>query len=141
MSRESDGPDEVTPDHWDPEPGRRVYVRSMESGDLGWIVRRGGEDKVRLDRPNQEIIREMNANWAFQHDHRPVSTAQIVQMIAYEADRGLLRLLGDHSKSRKNWGDLTDKQRVAWIEQGPSNPPIRRILYRTIMDSMTEHLR
>lgn len=140
MSRESDGPEESTPDDWDPEPGRRVYVRSMKTGDLGWIVRREGRDRVRLDRPNQLILMEMNADWVFQHDHRPVSHAQIVG-IAYEADRALLRLLGDHVKSRKNWMDLTERQRVAWIEQGPSNPPIRAILYRTIVDSMTEHLK
>lgn len=140
MSRESDGEPESTPDDWDPEPGKRIYVRSMESGDLGWIVRRRGVDCVRLDRPNQEIVRVFDSNWVVQHDHRPISHAQIV-MLAYEADRALLRLLGDHVKSKKNWGDLTEKQRVAWIDVGPSNPPIRAILYRTIVDSMTEHLR
>jgi hypothetical protein len=130
-----------TPDTWDPEPHQRIYVRSTKSGDLGWLVRRDGKDVVKLDRPFQEIVVEYNVDeWPQEMDHRPIPHARLVKM-AFEFDRMLLRELGDHERARKDWHQLSEEQRKAWIEKGPKNPPIRAIMYRTLMDTLKEHMR
>lgn len=127
-----------TPKDWDPEPGQRIYVQSQTTGDMGWLVRRGGTDKVRLDRPNQEIVVDYNGSWVQVVEHRRASHAQLVQ-VAFEADKALLRLLGLHDKV-KEFRDLREKHLVAWIEEGPQQPPVRALLYRTIVDLLSEHM-
>ena len=124
---------------WDPEPGQRIYVSSSTTGDMGWIVRRGGRDKVRLDRPNQEITVDYNGTWTQVVEHRRASHAQVV-MVAFEADKALLKLLGEYQKAKKEFRDLTEKQLAAWIEEGPTQPPIRAMFYRTVVDFLEEHL-
>lgn len=122
-----------TPDNWDPEPWQRIYVRHMRTADLGYLVRRDGKDVVRLDRSNQEIIQEYDvSSWSAERSYRPVSHVQIVQ-IAFVADQFLLRALGEHAKARKSWHELSEKQRKAWLEEGPSDPPKRAELYKAIV--------
>lgn len=131
----------ATPRDWDPPPGQRIYVRNADTGQLGWLVRRNGKDCVRLDRANQEIITAFSgATWLQVVEHRPLNRVQLVQ-IAFEADKALLRSLGEYEKAKKEWLSLSDKQRVAWIEEGPKDPPIRAMFYRTIMDFLEEHMR
>lgn len=130
-----------TPANWDPQPWERIYVRSKSTGDLGWMVRRDGKDLVRLDRPLQEVIVEYSPDdWPQEVEYRPIPHAQLVRM-CFEFDRLLLRALGDHERAKKEWHQLTDKQRVAWIESGPKNPPIRALTYKTIMAVLKEHLK
>lgn len=139
---DTDATDESEPEpelERDPPPGKRIYVRSDGTGQLGWLVRRGGEIMVKYDRPNQDIVVKHSAAWVQIVDHRPCSHAQIVQ-VAFEADKMLLKLLGMHDKARKEFRDLAEKQLVAWLEEGPKNPPIRSILYRTILDVLSEHM-
>ncbi len=138
-------------DHFDPEPGDRVYVRSSTTGNLGWMVRRDATDMVRLDRSAQEIVVPFSGEWQQVVEHRPCSHAQVVQ-VAYVADQALCKLLGMYetdSKSRdrltgpnarKEFRDLTDKQRIAWLNEGPTNPPIRQILYSAVMGVLSEHM-
>lgn len=138
-------------ENFDPEPGDRIYVRSERTGDLGWMVRRDGVEMVRLDRPSQEIIRQMSPEWVQVVDHRPCSHAQVVQ-VAFMADKALCALLGLYEESgpkrdrltgpsaKKDWRDLNERQLIAWLEEGPSNPPIRRILYNSIVNVLEEHM-
>jgi len=128
-----------TPDNWDPDPGQRIYVQSTTTGNMGWIVRRGGRDMIKLDRPAQDIVVEYNGSWSQVVEHRRATHSQIVQ-VAFEADKALLKLLGEYGKAKKDFRDLTEKQLVAWIEEGPSQPPIRAVLYRTIVDLLAEHM-
>ena len=125
--------------NWDPEPGQRVYVQSSRSGEQGWIVKRDGVDKVRLNRPNQEILLPFGGEWTQLVEHRRASHAQLVQ-VAYEADRALLRLLGEYQKAKVEFRDLKEKAVVAWLEDGPTEPPIRQLLYRTVLDLLSEHM-
>lgn len=127
-----------TPRNFDPDPGRRIWVQSSVTGDVGWLVRRDGQERVRLDRPNQEIVVDFNGNWTQIVEHRRIAHSQLVR-VAFEADRELMRLLGHHDKARKEFRDLGEKQLAAWIEEGPKEPPIRALLYRSIMDTLTEH--
>lgn len=140
----SDEPDEQPapelPRNYEPEPGKRLFVRDSRTGDLGWMVRRGGVDMVRLDRPNHEVLKPYHpASWEPQVEVKRASHAQLV-MVAYEADRALLRMMGEFGKARTEFRDLTEKQRLAWIEDGPQEPTIRRILYRSIIDVLSEHM-
>lgn len=125
-----------TPPHWDPEVWQRIYVRNSSTGDLGWLVRREGQDKVRLDRSQQEILVEYQEHlWTHERTYRPISRVQVVQ-VAFEADRVLLKSLGEHDKARKSWHELSEKQRKAWIEEGPKNPPKRAELYKVITECL-----
>jgi hypothetical protein len=125
-----------TPDTWDPEPWQRIYVRHGQTADLGYLVRRDGKDLVRLDRPNQEVLQEYDAHhWTTETAYRPVSHVQVVQ-VAFAADQVLLKALGQHAKARKNWHEISEKQRKAWLELGPSDPPKRAQLYKAIVECL-----
>lgn len=88
---------------------------------------------LRLDRPNEEILRPLkgNAEWILDRDHRPLTKYQVAQ-ICFEADRKLCFALGLHDNARKEWIGLTDNQRIAWMETGPQTPPIRGNVYKAI---------
>lgn len=129
------------PGDWEPEAHEREYVTQSGTGQLGWLVKRAGVDKVRLDRGSQEIVVKYDPNtWQHVREHRPFSRAQMA-VVAFDADKALLRLLGDHDRSRRDWIGLSDKVRVAYIEDGPSNPPIRRMLYNAIMEVLERNLK
>ena len=126
----------ATPDHWEPEAFQRIYVRHGRTGDLGYLVRRDGRDVVRLDRVNQEIIQDYDPHmWTTEASYRPVSHVQVVQ-IAFAADQLLLKALGEHQKARKSWHEISEKQRKAWLEEGPKDPPKRAELYRAITECL-----
>jgi hypothetical protein len=113
-----------------------VYLRHTGTADLGYIVRRDGKDVVRLDRPQQEIIQPYDEKvWSRERSYKPVSHVQVVQ-VAFEADRMLLKSLGEHAKSRKDWHALTEKQRKAWLDVGPLDPPKRAQLYKAIVECL-----
>lgn len=136
-----DAAPERTPPDWDPDPWARIHVRDPQTNDLGWIVRRGGVESVKLDRPEHDIVMPYASRaWIQVVEHRMASRAQLAE-VAFMADRGLLRLLGMHGKARQEWVSLTEKQRAAWIEEGPSEPPIRRFLYQAIVGVLEEHMR
>lgn len=125
-----------TPDNWDPPAWHRVYLRHARTSDLGYLVRRAGKDVVRLDRVNQEILQDYDAQvWLAETDYRPISHVQVVQ-IAFVADQHLLRALGEHQKARKNWHEISEKQRKAWLEEGPKDPPKRAELYKAIVECL-----
>lgn len=125
-----------TPDNWDPEPWQRIYVRHARTSDLGYLVRRDGRDVVRLDRVNQEVVQDYDPHtWTTESSYRPVSHVQVVQ-IAFVADQLLLKALGEHQKARKSWHELSERQRKAWLEGGPTDPPKRAELYRVITECL-----
>lgn len=121
---------------WDPPERERVWYRSRMDGNLGYLVVRGGKSRIRLHRPNEEIIRVFNEDdWIAEREHRPLTAAQTAQ-VAYEADAKLCAMLGDYSK-RHPWMNLSEEVRIKWIEKGPpAKPPIRRDLFECIMASL-----
>lgn len=95
---------------------------------------------VRLDRGAQEICVKYEpgrGDWQPVDGVRKLSRPQIVQ-VAFEADKALLRQLGDHAKARRDWRDLGEKQRIAWLNIGPSNPPVRAELYKLITECLEQ---
>lgn len=128
---------EDLPAEYDPPKDKRVYYRNTTTGDRGYVVRRGGHDVIRLDRPNEEIIRPLHpTTWKLDKEHRPLTQMQIAQ-VAFDADKRLCFFLGEHEEARKEWLDLKDKERIKWMRQGPpSNPRIRHVQWKAIMHTL-----
>lgn len=132
---------DTTPAHWDPEPSERIYYRSAKTGNLGWLVRREGADKIRLDRAMQEIIIPFNKDeWDEERHYKPFSRTQ-VSLLAFEADKLLCRMLGQHERSRKEWLSLSDKERISWMEQGPGPDGLRGEVYAALFGVLGKHAR
>lgn len=115
-----------------PEDDRKYY-RSSQDGEKGYLVDKDGQQWVRLNRPNEELLRPWNngAHWIPEVEHRPLSPAQLA-MVCFEADKALCRALGLHEQTRKEWPSLTDVQRIAWMAVGPTRHPARATLWKAI---------
>lgn len=104
---------------WDPREHERKYVRHTTTGDLGYLVRRDGEDKVRLDRGPNEVIIDFRPNdWKEETTHYPMSRAQLAQ-VAFEADKKLCLYLGFHRLAKRNWLNLSEEDRIEFVKNGP----------------------
>jgi hypothetical protein len=127
----------MTEGDWDPPQHERLYFRSAESGQLGWQVVRGGKVMVRYDRPDEEILRPYNAaEWVAEKEHRPITRAQAAQ-VAFEADRKLCVLLGQHDPKRRDWSMMHEDARIKFVDEGPLGPPaVRMDVFRAIMSSL-----
>lgn len=124
------------PADWDPKPAARKLVRNKQTGDLGYLVKRSGKIVVRLDRPNQEILRPYSVGeWQDEDTQRPLATIHVAR-VAFEADRALLAVLGDHSRASKTWTQLTDSERVRWLNGGPTDRTERSAVYRAILGAL-----
>jgi hypothetical protein len=120
---------------WDPAPQEREWFRESSSGDLGYRVRREGIDKIRLDRPHEEIVRAFKVGeWVPEQERRPMTIAQVAE-IAFLADRRLITFTVNPGL-KKDWVDLSDEVKIDWMEKGPKKDPMRAALYKAIMDAM-----
>lgn len=129
----AEAPREVVdiPDDYDPPKFERVWVRHRLNGNRGWLVRRAAKDCVRLDRENEDIIVPYRkGDWLDEEDIRPLTEAQMAQ-VAIEAVRGAMSLaLGMHEEARKlDWRNMSDRERIKWMREGPASPPILKQLY------------
>lgn len=119
---------------------RRRYFRSVTTGDRAYLVEKDGKTCIQLDRPNEEIIRPFHeSQWIEEKGDLPLAIGQVAQ-VAFEADRKLCQFLGLHDKSRKEWASLLDKQRIAWMKEGPAEP-MRQRLWDAIMGAMEPYTR
>lgn len=134
-------PDGQAPDHWDPEPKERTWYRSTQTGDRGYLVRRDGKDRVRLDRPNEDIHRPLNGDdWALDEDYRPYTRFQ-VSHLAWQTDRLLLRMMGLPNDSRLDWSTLSEEKRMKFMKSGPEDDGLRSELWSAIMGVLEKHSR
>ena len=114
----------------------KQWVRNAKTGDRGYLSEDGKE--VILDRPKEELRFPYKKElWDTDKHEHPLTRSQKVQ-VAHAADKVLLRLLG-RPNTGKEWASLTDRQRVAWVKNGPSQG-IRKELYETIMGFLDERL-
>lgn len=137
----SSGPPEVkTPiQHWDPHPHQRVWYRSAVTGDRGWMVIRDGVDSIKLDRPNQEIVRPYySSEWAAEKEHRPMTIAQVAQ-VAFAADRQLCTALQLYGQGKTQWIDLPEEKKIRWYNEGPKNP-VRAKLYLAVRKALEDQV-
>lgn len=111
----------------------RKFFRSSVDGERGYLIHREGVDYIKLDRPNEEVLRHYNngQQWVPDVERRPLSKGQIAK-VCFEADRELCRALGMYDQTRKDWLDLSDKLRIAWMNDGPQKTPERKALWSAI---------
>lgn len=122
--------------NWDPPAHERSYFRHSSSGDLGWMVRRDGEDHIKYDRPMQDLTKPYRqGEWKPENRPYPLTVTQMA-MVAFEADKRLCFFLGLQSKTKMDWQALTDRERDMWVNGGPEVPERRAILYNAIMDGL-----
>jgi hypothetical protein len=128
---------------WDPKTeAARQLVRSAQTGELGYLVRRGGASMVKLDRPNSpEILRRYTpGDWLPEDTQRPLAALHAAR-IAFEADKALCRELGMRAHSMRDWAKLRDGERQLFTTTGPKSPPARAVLYASIMAAMKNFVR
>lgn len=122
------------PADYEPKVGARKLVRDKLTGDLGYLVKRSGKLMVRLDRPNQEILKRYSEDgWQDEETQRPLAPIHAAK-VAFEADRALCAALSMHEHAKKDWSKLSDGERHKWLSQGPVAPLERTALYRAVMD-------
>lgn len=125
---------EGQPEDWEPAPKERQFVRHVDTGELGYLVRRQGQQKVRLHNEGQEILRAwVPGNWTPEVVRRELSKFAIAR-VAFEADKALCKELGLHGVARRIWDKLTEAQRMAFVKDGPTGAMSsrRRIVYLAI---------
>lgn len=131
---------DLDPD-WDPPKASRVYLRNVQTGELGWLVRRGGKSVVKLDRANQEVTRRyLQSEWQAEAAQRPLAPIHAAR-IAFEADRALCRDIGLPLHAKRDWGGLRDGERQLFIKNGPKEPLVRKQLFEAIMSAMKPYVR
>lgn len=99
----------------------RKYYRSSVDGQLGYLVERDGKHFIKLDRPQEEILRPWSEgnSWIPEVEKRPLSKAQVAK-ICFDADKAYCQAVGVFLPKR-DWLDLSDKQRILWMESGPKD--------------------
>lgn len=130
-----------TPDHWDPPQTERQYYRSSDTGDLGWLVRRDGKDRIRLDRPMQEIVKPFDeGKWVEEREWKPFSRTQ-VQKLLFELDKQMCFLLSLYKEAKKDWLSLKDEERIEWMKNGPGPGNLRAEVYKAVFKILERHSR
>lgn len=120
-------------DNWDPPEDRREWWRNIRDGQRGYKVRRNGVWRIRLDRPEQDINLPMTGYaWTVDHDLRPLNKHDVAT-VAFAADKRLCFVLGDHESSRREWHELTEQERIRFMQKGPEDTRIRNNVWRAIM--------
>lgn len=133
-------PLEQEPD-WDPPKGARVFLRNAQTGELGWLARRGGKSVVKLDRANQEVTRRyVQSEWVAEETQRPLAPIHAAR-IAFEADRALCREIGLPLHAKREWGGLRDGERQLFMKAGPKGQPAREQLFAAVMGAMAPYVR
>lgn len=126
---------------YDPPRERRKYYRHASTGDLAYLVRRGGKDCIKFDRPfDPTVMPYREAEWREEPHAEPMGRAQAVQ-VAFDADKRLCLYLGLPMKAKVEWANLNDKERTAWLANGPQDPPARKELYAAIIRALEPYTR
>lgn len=125
----------MTEPDWDPKPSERVYYRDARSGDLGWMVRRQGQDMILLDRPNQELLRLYRpTDFVKDVSKRDLSALQMAR-VAFEADKWLRYFQGEPMALKDDWLDLREDDRIRFTNEGPVSAK-RAKLYRAVLKAL-----
>ena len=125
---------------WDPAPQEKEWYREAATGELGWLVKRGGVERIKLNRPAEDIVRPFRqGEWVPEQERRPLTIAQVAE-IAFVADNRLVTFIGNPGL-KKLWWDLNDEEKIWWMEKGPSKQPQQAALYKAITDAMRPFFR
>ena len=102
--------------NWDPKPSERKYFKNRQDGQRGWLVRRDGQDRIRLDRPMEDLHVPLDG-WVEDREQHVLSPHAAAK-IAYVADQALCQATGNYKKD-KEWIDLPEKERIRFMKDGP----------------------
>ena len=113
----------------------RKYYRHRDTGELGYLWKNDedGNLYIRLDRPNQRVLREVTkhqSEWLPEVEYRPFARGQITRIL-YAADRELRVLLGEVRPTE--FESLRDRQRIEFMNDGPESG-LRRDVYLAIQE-------
>jgi hypothetical protein len=109
----------TTPDHYEPPLHERVYYRHFQTGDRGYAVRRLGKDAIRKDRPAIDDVSYNLGDWKREADEIPRFSPIQISQLCFEADKKLCWALGHPDLAKRDWRDMTEKQRLSWTKYGP----------------------
>lgn len=121
------------PNNWDPKPSERSYYRSPVDNQRGYLVRRGGKDMIRLDRPMEEILYPVEG-WKSDRGAPAVNPNQL-GYVTWAADQALCRVLGV-AAGTKEWIGLKEQERIKWMEEGPGDGGRRDDLFDAISGTL-----
>jgi hypothetical protein len=132
----TDVPTPEIPEH------ERTWMRNAQTGELGYQVKIGGADYIRLNRATEDIRIPFRAGeWIPDVDRRPFTGAQVAQ-ICHAADLVLCRSLGLFKEAKLDWLSLPDKTRAEMIRgQGPMKPGIRAKVWGAIWSELKDYYR
>jgi hypothetical protein len=122
--------------------GGLSYYRNAKTGDKAYLVERNGVTMVKLDRPNEEIIRRfIPEEWIPDNETKPFTRAQVAMAIK-AFDQKLCHFLGHVKLAKTSWKDMPEKERVEWIKGiGPQKPLIRQLAFQALYKVFEEYMR
>jgi hypothetical protein len=114
------------------------WYRNTSSGDAGRLVERDGKKYIKLDRPNEpegfsEYLFKPH-EWKLDNERRPMTAHQVAE-IKWVAMCKLEHFLGNHQRAKKNWLNLSDAQRIKFMNVPPKSA-VRRRLWEKIGEAM-----
>lgn len=126
----------------EPKASERVYYRHRDTGELAYLVRFGDKAKLRLNRPGELILRQLNDQWFKDEDFGAKLEPMQRAKVALEADKALCEVLGLIPLARRDWTRMNDRQRISWCHNGPealgdpTPDAVRRQLWQKVMSVM-----
>ena len=121
--------------YFEPTRDARIYYRHAQTADRGYLVKREGRDAIQRDRPAIDDYTFELKDWNKEAPETSKFSELHIAMVQFEADRKLCWALGLADLSKREWVDMTEKQRLAWIRTGPQ-APTRAGLYKVVADYM-----
>ena len=129
-------------DYWEPEPEDREWFRNRQTGELGYKVIRDGINKIRKDRPMEDLCTPFSdTQWKPEEERRPLTEHQLAR-IAFAADKEMCVFLGLHERSRQEWLSMSESAKFGWVKEGPAgedgSTPERVMLFESILEGLAE---
>lgn len=106
--------------HFEPLEAARVWHRHSLTGDRGYPVKRQGRDAMRYDRGPHIDQYSFDLNlWKLEVDKVAEFSAIQIAQVCFEADKKLCWAMGLPELSKREWLDMSEKRRIAWVGKGP----------------------
>lgn len=119
----------------DPVGSARVWYEHRDTGDFGYEVIRDGKAAIRYDRPNVNQYTYDLSKWAPRKQDLERYSDLTASQVAYAAFRQLMLADGRPELAKREWLDMTEKQRRRWVEDGPATEPAAS-LYKAIKETL-----
>lgn len=125
--------DELDDEVVEPREHDRVYYRSLRDGSLGYMVKMGHRDMIKLDKPGEEVLFEPGLDWQPEEPPRCDVNRMQAAEVAWQADKSLKRWLGDKWDPRTEWLNTHEEERIRFAKEGPMAGGLRDKVFDAIM--------